>query len=270
MIGGAVEIKLPADVRIGNLLGQGQRCVVYAGTYGGEPVAVKAYHAGMMAKCRRRYGVTRSAFEYRRASAAYAIEAIRRFIARPIALFGEDDGYSHAFVQQRVGGVRLRALIDEMGRVPRETLTSLQTIVRAAHLAGLYDLDLCANNIRVHKTAEGWQPMLFDFNMLPLYLFARSPMTMFFYKVGLRKPWGRDLRHMNDFEDWPNRVRRYRIPLLGLKIRTKLLNGYEFCVRRAMDARPADRSLESSSRVVPGIASIKPNWEIPVSELSHA
>src|SRR5204863_146780 len=136
------------------------------------------------------YGVTRSAFEYRRNCQLYGVDAIRRFIARPIALFGEDDGYSHAFVQQRVEGVRLRALIEQLGAVPSETLAALQTVVQEAHRAGVYDLDLCANNIRVRQTSEGSQPMLFDFNILPAYLYARSPITAFFYKIGLRKPWG--------------------------------------------------------------------------------
>jgi hypothetical protein len=239
-----MQVNLPAEVQLGKLLGEGQRCVVYAGSYRGQPVAVKVYRASMMAKCLRRYGVTRSAFEYRRSNEAYSIETIRRFVARPIALFGEGDGYSHAFIQQRVEGIRLRALIGELGVVPPETLASLRIVVNEAHRARLYDLDLCANNIRVRQTADGWQPMLFDFNMLPAYLFARSPLTVFLYKVGLRKPWGRDLRHLNDFEDWPNRVRRYRIPAVGLKIRTKLLNRYEFCVRRAMDAKPAARSID--------------------------
>jgi tRNA A-37 threonylcarbamoyl transferase component Bud32 len=266
-----VEINLPAEVQIGKLLGEGQRCVVYAATYRGEPVAVKAYRASMMEKCRRRYGVTRSAFEYRRNTEAYRIDAIRRFIARPIAVFGEGDGYSHAFVQQRVEGIRLRALVDQLGSVPPETLASLRTVVREAHRVGLYDLDLCANNIRVQKTLEGWQPILFDFNMLPAYLFARSPMTKFFYKFGLRKPWGRDLRHLKDFEDWPDRFRRYRIPLLGLKIRTQLLNRYEFWVRRAMDARRTKPSFDDPESEISGFPANKgTNWNVPASELSHA
>ena len=270
-MGGTVEVNLPAEVRLGNLLGEGQRCIVYAATYLGEPVAVKAYRTGMMAKCRRRYGITRSAFEFRRNSDAYAIESIRRFIARPIALFGEGDGYSHALIQQRVEGIRLRELIEKLGAVPSETLSSLQTLVREVHGSEIFDLDLCANNIRVRQTSEGWQPMLFDFNMLPLYLFARSPLTSFLYKVGLRKPWGRDMRHLKDFEDWPNRVRRYRIPLIGLKIRTQLLNRYDFFVHRAMDANPRIRSLHHGGRELPGLAGIrKTGWEIPATELSHA
>jgi hypothetical protein len=243
-----VEVKLPAEVQLGSLLGEGQRCLVYAATFRDEQVAVKIYRASMMAKCRRRYGVTRSAFEHRRNSEVYAIEAIRRFIARPIALFGEGDGFSHVLVQQRVEGIRLRALIARLGTVPPETLAALRTVVHESNSAGVYDLDLCANNIRVRQTSEGWQPMLFDFNMLPPYLYARSPLTALLYKIGLRKPWDRDLRHLNDFENWPNRVRRYRIPLLGLKIRTKLLNRYEFCVRRAMDAPRPGRALDRSPR----------------------
>lgn len=228
-----MELKLPAEVQLGDLLGEGWRCIVYAATYRGESVAVKAYRADMMVKCQRRYGITRSAFEHGRATAAYGVDAIRQYIARPIALFGEGDGYSHAFVQQRVEGMRLRALIEQTGSVPPETLAALRTLVREAHAAGLYDLDLCANNICVRKTSEGWQPMLFDFNMLPLYLFARNPLTKLFFRVGLSKPWGRDLRHLRDFEDWPNRARRYRIPLLGLRIRTRLLNRFDFCAHLA-------------------------------------
>src|SRR5689334_4059186 len=101
-----MELNLPAEIQRGERLGEGQRCVVYAASYHGEQVAVKAYRASMMAKSRRHYGVTRSAFEFRRNSEVYGIEAIRRYIARPIALYGEDDGYSHAFVQQRVEGIR--------------------------------------------------------------------------------------------------------------------------------------------------------------------
>src|SRR4051812_34162844 len=81
-----VELNLPADVQIKNFLGEGRRCVVYAASYRGERVAVKAYRAGMMANCRRRYGMTWSAFEHRRNCEVYRIEAIRRFIARPVAL----------------------------------------------------------------------------------------------------------------------------------------------------------------------------------------
>jgi hypothetical protein len=239
-----VDVNLPAEVQLGNLLGTGRRCVVYAATYHGEPVAVKVYHASMMAKCRRHYAVSLAEFEYRRNSQTFGIEAIRQYIARPVALFGEGDGYSHAFIQQRVDGICLRALIDQLGVVPPETLAALRTVVQEANRADIYDLDLCANNIRVRQTPDGWQPLLFDFNMMPQYQFSRSPFTAFFYKIGLRKREGRDRRHLEDFEDWPNRVRRYRIPFLGLKIRTRRLHRYEFWARRAMDARPRARSFD--------------------------
>ncbi len=266
-----MELSLPADVRIENLLGEGQRCVVYSGTYQGEPVAIKVYRASMMEKCRRRYGITRSAFEFRRNCDIYAIEDVRPFVARPIALFGEGDGFSHLFIQQRIEGIRLRTLIERLGAVPPETLNSLRMIVKAAHGAGLYDLDLCANNIRVRHTHDGWQPILFDFNMLPLYLFSRSPLTILLYKSGLRKPWGRDLRHLADFADWPNRVRRYKIPLLGLKIRTHRLNRYEFFARRALDAQPSvydHDQAENETLLLP--TAHKTSWEISTSKLSHA
>ncbi len=266
-----MELNLPAEVRIENLLGEGQRCIVYSGAYQGQPVAIKIYRAAMMEKCRRYYGITRSAFEFRRNCDIYAIEEVRPFVARPIALFGEGDGFSHVFIQQRIEGIRLRALIERLGEVPPETLNSLRTIVRLAHNAGLYDLDLCANNIRVRHTRDGWQPMLFDFNMLPLYLFARSPLSKLLYKSGLRKPWGRDLRHLADFADWPNRVRRYKIPLLGLKIRTHRLNRYEFFVRRALDAQPCiynQGRAENEALLLPMIR--EANREISTSKLSHA
>jgi hypothetical protein len=237
-----VEIHLPADVQLGNLLGEGRRCVVYEATYRGEPVAVKVYRVSTMVKCRRRYGISLAEFEHRRNSEAYRIEAIRRYIARPIALFGEGDGYSHAFVQERVDGIRFRTVIEDVGGVPPETLAALRTIVDEVNRAGIYDLDLCASNIRVRQTPDGWQPLLFDFNMMPQYEFSRSPFTRFFYKIGWRQRGGRDRRHLADFEDWPNRIRRYRLPLVGLKIRTRLLHRYDFWARRAMDARRRARS----------------------------
>lgn len=231
------DLHLPAEVQIEKLLGEGRRSTVYAGTYRGEPVAVKAYRPDMIDKCRRRYGVSLAEFEHRRNSEIYALESARHYIARPVALYGEGDGYSHAFIQQRVEGIRLRSLAEQLGYVPRETQTALETLVREAHIAGIYDLDLCPNNIRVRETPAGWQPILFDFNMMPQYLFSRNPVTTLFYKVGLRKPWGRDRRHLEDFADWPNRVRRYQIPILGLKIRTQLLNRYDFFTSRSIEAR---------------------------------
>jgi hypothetical protein len=231
------DLHLPADVHIDALLGEGRRSTVYAGTYHGEPVAVKAYRPDMMQKCRRRYGVSLAEFEYRRNSDTYAIAAIRHYVARPLALFGEGDGYSHAFIQERVEGIRLRSLAEQIGHVPPETQAALETLVREAHAAGIYDLDLCPNNIRVRDTAAGWQPILFDFNMMPQYLFSRNPATRLLYKVGLRKPWSRDCRHLADFADWPNRIRRYQIPLVGLKIRAQLLNRYEFFTSRSIEAR---------------------------------
>jgi hypothetical protein len=231
------NLHLPADVAIENLLGEGQRSSVYAATYRSEPVAVKVYRAEMIAKCRRRYGISLAEFEHRRNSEAYAIKTIRPYIARPIALYGEGDGYSHAFVQERVEGIRLRVLAEQLGHVPPETQAALRMLVDEAHAAGMYDFDLCPNNIRVRDSARGWHPMLFDFNMIPQYLFSRNPVTTFFYKVGLRKPWGRDRRHLADFADWQNRIRRYQIPIVGLKIRTQLLNRYEFFTSRSIEAR---------------------------------
>jgi hypothetical protein len=239
-----VDLKLPADVRLENLLGKGRRCVVHAAIFHGQQVVVKAYRTSTMAKCRRRYGMSLAEFEHRRNSILFGIEAIRQYIARPITRFGSGDGYSDAFVQQRVDGIYLRALIEKLGAVPAETLKALRSIVYEANRAGIYDLDLCASNIRVLQTAEGWQPILFDFNMLPQHEHSRSPFTTFFYKIGLRKRGGRDRRHLENFEDWENRFRRYRIPLLGLKIRTRHLHRYQFWARRAMDARPAERTLD--------------------------
>ena len=152
--GGLVELNLPAEVRLGNLLGEGRRCVAFAATYAGEQVVVKTYRTKMMTKCQDRYGTTASAFEHGRNSDLYGIDAIRRFIARPIALLGDDDGYSHAFIQQRLEGISLRAMIEQLGAVPPETVAALQTVVHEAHRAGLYDLDLgaktsaCARRLR--------------------------------------------------------------------------------------------------------------------------
>jgi hypothetical protein len=223
-----VELNLPAEIKLGKLLGKGRRCTAFAAEYAGEQVAVKTYRIEAMTKCQHRYGMTAPAFEHSRNSDLYGIEAIRRFIARPIAVFGEGDGYSHAFIQQLVEGISLNTLIEQLGAVPPETVAALQTVVNEAHGAGLYDLDLGPKNIRVRGTSEGWQPMLFDFNMLPQYLATRSPVAVLLYKVGVLKPWNRDRRQMKGFEDWPNRARCYRVPLLGLKIRTRLLNAKSF------------------------------------------
>ena len=93
--------------------------------------------------------------------------------------------------------------------------------------------------------------MLFDFNMLPQYLAARSPATLLSYKIGLRKPWSRDYRHLKDFENWSNRVRCYKVPFVGVKIRMRLLNLSESRIRRVFEGTQHEYHVSSELSVVP-------------------
>ena len=196
------SFKLPAEITLGEPIGEGQRSDVYAATIDGKPVAVKVYRADAIRKYRDRYGVSIAQFEHGRNQAFYEVAALRPYVARPIMLLGQRDGYSEAFVQEYVHGRRLHGMARETGIVPQELIAVLRTIIDAATEAGLFDIDLCAKNIMVQERNGRLHPMLFDFNLMPQYLHAPNPWVAFLYWAGLRPRSFRDHRHLQNLENW--------------------------------------------------------------------
>ena len=195
-------VRLPPDIQLGDLIGEGQRSDVYAALTGGERAVVKVYRADAIHKYRTRYGVSIARFEYERNCSFYNVSALRPYIARPIQAFGATDGYSEAFIQEFVAGRRLHGLARETGIVPAEIIVKVREIIEAATAAGLFDIDLCAKNIMLQQRESGWHPMLFDFNLMPQYLHAPNPFVSLLYLTGLRKKSFRDYRHLANLENW--------------------------------------------------------------------
>jgi len=192
--------RLPQELRIGALVGEGRRSKVFRATYNGALVAVKLYRDKYVQRYRQRYGKSIARFEYDRNAAFYGVENLRRYVAKPLLVTGEGDGMSDAFVQEFVDGVALRTLAAETGSVPEETLESVRFIIRAASAAGLHDIDLDPDNLRVRHTSHGWLPVLFDFNMMPQHIRAPNLFVALLYRTGLRDPSYRDRRWLRVLE----------------------------------------------------------------------
>jgi len=77
--------------------------------------------------------------------------------------------------------------------------------VRAAEKSGVHDLDISVGNVMINKVEEKWVPTLYDFNIMPQYLFPPNPMVGLAYKLGVRKKSFRDYRSL---KNWDRRGRQ--------------------------------------------------------------
>jgi len=129
------------------------------------------------------------------------VPELRRFVAKPLLVIGEDDDMDDAFVQELIDdGVALSEVRRRTGCVPPEALAALRDIIRVASAAGLHDIDLDPDNIRLRETTDGWLPVLFDFNMIPQHVRAPNPLVALLYKTGLRDRSYRDRRWLRRLE----------------------------------------------------------------------
>ena len=96
-----------------------------------------------------------------------------------------------------LSGTEVKALRE--GRVPPETLEAGRRIVAAASAAGLYDLDISTKNIKVRKTEAGWMPVVYDFNLVPQYLYPPNPLLALAYWTGFRSKSHRDRRAIRNW-----------------------------------------------------------------------
>ncbi len=192
-------LRLPPQVEIESIVGRGKRSITFRAAHAGAPVALKVYRRRFIDKYRRRYGLNIARYEYERNVAFHAVDALRPFAARPIAVFDDAAVCSLCFVQEFVVGVSLKELAARQGSVPPETLEAGQRIVFAASAAGLFDLDISTRNIMVRRTAAGWMPVVYDFNLVPQYLFPPNPWVALAYRSGLRARSHRDHRALRNW-----------------------------------------------------------------------
>jgi hypothetical protein len=192
-------LRVPPAVELGPLAGRGKRSITFRATWRGEHVALKVYRRKFIDKYRRRYALNIARYEYERNVAFHALETLRPYAARPFGVFDDEAASSLCFLQEFVNGISLKELAAREGGVPPETLDAGRRIVAAASAAGLYDLDISTRNIMVRNTEAGWMPVVYDFNLVPQYLYPPNPFVALAYWSGLRRKSHRDHRAIRNW-----------------------------------------------------------------------
>ena len=187
-------IKLPADLSIRGLLGEGKRSRVFEGACAGRLVAIKLYRRQYIDKYRQRYGVDIAQFEYERNKAFHDVAGLRAYTVEPLMVLRPDEGYSHGFVQELAPGRRLLDVVFELGYLPEEAYQAGLLIVDRARAAGIHDLDINDANVNLTRRPSGWTPIVYDFNIMPQYLHPSNPLISLGFKLGLKDRSYRDMR----------------------------------------------------------------------------
>jgi len=143
--------------------------------------------------------------EHTRNKLLYELPEIKNYIAKPYAVYSASSEYTQCVVQERVYGESLYEAINRLGYLPSEILEAGNCIVRAAEKSGVHDLDISVGNVMINKVEEKWVPTLYDFNIMPQYLFPPNPMVGLAYKLGVRKKSFRDYRSL---KNWDRRGRQ--------------------------------------------------------------
>lgn len=188
----AIRIRVPEELKVGEILGNGARSMGYIGELDGRKVAIKFYRPKFVDKFRRRYDVDIAQFEFDRNAAFRAVPGLEEHTVEPLRVLREEDGHSPAFVQEFVQGKPLVKLMRDLGHLPPEILDMGRRIIDTACAAGLHDLDMNDSNIMVQKRDGRWHLLVYDFNLMPQYLHAPNPIVTLLYKLGVRKPSDRD------------------------------------------------------------------------------
>lgn len=194
-------VHVPPEIEILERIGEGKRTCTYRVLFNGKLAALKVYRAGVMRRYRWRFNIHLAQFEHDRNRAFWDNPALRRYTVEPLRLLGVNDSYSPAFVQAWAGGERLTDYVARHGIVPAQVLADGHALMRAAHAAGLYDLDLNAGNIKLLESDGRLSPLIYDFNLLPQHQHAPNPFRWLSFRLGLRHPGYRDYAAL---EGWAN------------------------------------------------------------------
>ncbi len=194
------ELLLPDDIRVINFLGEGGRTYVYQAQMDSQDVIVKVYKEEVAKKYFDKYNVDIALFEYERNQALYNLPKIREYIAKPFRLYSFTSGQTHSIIQERVTGTVLEDLIKKLGYLPKEILEAGYTIVKQAELNDIHDLDISVGNLVVNNIDGKWKPKLYDFNLMPQYLFPPNPIISLAIKTGIRKKSYRDYRSLRNWK----------------------------------------------------------------------
>jgi predicted Ser/Thr protein kinase len=160
-------VKLPENVELLEVIGQGSRSIVFKARYRGDIVALKMYRPAAIQKYRKKYDVNIAVYEMSQNRQFRKVPDLLPFSAKPIMVLGHDGRQSLCFVQEFVEGRPLTELAAEKGGIPQTVLEAGEVIARAADQAGLHNLDLDYRNVLVWEQAGRWLPVLHDFNQPP-------------------------------------------------------------------------------------------------------
>lgn len=194
-------VSVPPDIEVLDMIGQGRRSCTYRARYEGRIVVLKVYRQTYFKRYQWRFGIHLAAFEYARNRAFWDNPALRPYTVEPLRVLGVNDGYSAAFVQSWAEGISLDELVQQNGYAPAQILAAGYRLVAIAGADGLHDLDISPGNIKLRKTADGWLPLIYDFNLLPQHLYAPNPVRWLSLRLGWRHPGYRDFTAL---EGWSN------------------------------------------------------------------
>ncbi len=193
-------LNLPEDVKVSELLGQGGRAWVFKAKLNEKDVVVKVYDKDVADKYLEKYNVDIAQFEFDRNKALFEINEIREYVAKPYRVYPSSSQYVHSIIQEHVSGEILESLIKKLGCLPKEILDAGRLIVKHAERNGIHDLDISVGNLKINKSSGIWKPKLYDFNIMPQYLFPPNFIVGLGYKLGFRKKSFRDYRSLRNWD----------------------------------------------------------------------
>lgn len=208
---GGVALTALGDLAIHSKLGEGVSCVVYLARWHDREVALKLYKAAAIERHHRLLGGELARYEYERNAAFHRVPGLARYVAEPLAYLS-GPGIA-AFVQERLSGpLYYQHHRDAGGRVDEDLFEHVSEVVRLAHAAGLYDVDLHAGNFVVVREENGERvPKLFDFNFIPFYVHAPNPAVWLGLRLGLIDERWRDRRKLARFHDFRRFEKKIRL-----------------------------------------------------------
>lgn len=189
------------DIEIIGRLGEGGRSTVYHGLWRGRDVAVKLHKTQAVERHIAKNDLELAEFEYRRNKAFFDAPGLGRYVAEPFAYVAS--GSLSMMIQEWLDGPLYYFYYKEHGgRLGEKLYEHIGNIVKCAHAAGLYDVDLHSMNVVVVEEDGEPIPKLFDFNLIPFTEHPPNPFVALALKLGLLDPRSRDLRQYRNFHDF--------------------------------------------------------------------